>query len=132
MWDVLKNNPGKIHSFSDFCREACLSYNSCMNIQTTNPPVTTIPSTTETTPSFPVCSSQPTLKLYSGYSSSGMGHLRDAVMQLQTLLNTLINAGLTVDGFFGPLTETAVKSFQSSQGIQIDGIVGPVTWSRLC
>lgn len=39
--------------------------------------------------------------------------------------------GLTVDGDFGPLTEVAVRVFQGSQGIAVDGIVGPVTWTRL-
>jgi hypothetical protein len=39
--------------------------------------------------------------------------------------------GLQVDGDFGPLTEQAVRRFQGNQGIAVDGIVGPVTWSRL-
>ncbi|WES65162.1 peptidoglycan-binding protein [Microbacter sp. GSS18] len=36
-----------------------------------------------------------------------------------------------VDGLFGPATEAAVKAFQSSAGIAVDGIVGPQTWSKL-
>lgn len=32
------------------------------------------------------------------------------------------------DGIFGEGTEYAVKSFQRAQGIEIDGVVGPVTW----
>ena len=38
---------------------------------------------------------------------------------------------LTVDGIFGTGTESAVKSFQTSQGITSDGIVGAQTWERL-
>ncbi len=38
---------------------------------------------------------------------------------------------LTVDGAFGPGTESVVKSFQSSQGLTADGIVGANTWSHL-
>ena len=36
-----------------------------------------------------------------------------------------------VDGIFGPQTEAAVEAFQREVGIGVDGIVGPVTWSRL-
>lgn len=36
-----------------------------------------------------------------------------------------------VDGDFGPMTLQAVYSFQASNGLVVDGIVGPVTWSRL-
>jgi peptidoglycan hydrolase-like protein with peptidoglycan-binding domain/GH24 family phage-related lysozyme (muramidase) len=38
---------------------------------------------------------------------------------------------LTADGVFGPATERAVRQFQSSRGIAVDGIVGPQTRSRL-
>lgn len=40
-------------------------------------------------------------------------------------------AHLVVDGVIGPLTEAAIKAFQTSQHIAVDGIVGPVTWGRL-
>jgi peptidoglycan hydrolase-like protein with peptidoglycan-binding domain len=39
--------------------------------------------------------------------------------------------GLQVDGIFGPLTDAAVRGFQSALGIAVDGIVGPVTWRAL-
>lgn len=39
--------------------------------------------------------------------------------------------GLNVDGVFGVATEQAVRRFQGNQGIAVDGIVGPVTWTRL-
>ncbi|GCE07617.1 peptidoglycan-binding domain-containing protein [Dictyobacter aurantiacus] len=54
----------------------------------------------------------------------------DAVTALQRQLNAH-GASLTVDGSFGPATEAAVKSFQSSNGLSADGIAGLDTWSRL-
>jgi len=36
-----------------------------------------------------------------------------------------------IDGSFGPQTEAAVKSFQQSQSLTVDGIVGPLTWQAL-
>ncbi|MBW4644589.1 MAG: peptidoglycan-binding protein [Goleter apudmare HA4340-LM2] len=39
--------------------------------------------------------------------------------------------GMRVDGVFGPLTETAVKSFQNRRSLTPDGIVGQKTWRAL-
>ncbi|MGH2831236.1 MAG: peptidoglycan-binding domain-containing protein [Solirubrobacteraceae bacterium] len=39
--------------------------------------------------------------------------------------------GVSVDGTFGPETETAVRSYQDKHGLDVDGVVGPATWDSL-
>jgi murein L,D-transpeptidase YcbB/YkuD len=39
--------------------------------------------------------------------------------------------GITIDGIFGPITETAVKAFQNRRRLSIDGVVGRRTWWEL-
>ena len=54
-----------------------------------------------------------------------LGSRGNEVKLLQEKLN------LKVDGIFGPLTEEAVKDFQRSNGLEVDGIVGANTLSKL-
>ncbi len=49
---------------------------------------------------------------------------------LQARLNVL-GASLAVDGSFGPKTLAAVKKFQSSKRLEVDGVVGPITRGAL-
>lgn len=53
-----------------------------------------------------------------------------AVKSLQNSLRSH-GASISADGVFGPKTLRAVKSFQSSKGLKVDGVVGPNTWSAL-
>lgn len=57
----------------------------------------------------------------------------DSVKALQTLL---IGYGYScgssgVDGSFGPATDAAVRAYQKAKKLEIDGCVGPATWSTL-
>lgn len=50
-----------------------------------------------------------------------IGSTGSNVMVVQSLL------GIPADGIFGPTTESAVKKFQSKNGLKVDGIVGTIT-----
>ncbi|MEG1311657.1 MAG: peptidoglycan-binding protein [Romboutsia sp.] len=53
------------------------------------------------------------------------------VKYVQRRLNELkYNAG-TVDGYFGPSGDKAVRAFQGKNGLSVDGSVGPTTWNKL-
>ena len=54
-----------------------------------------------------------------------LGSRGNEVKVLQEKLN------LKADGIFGPLTEEAVKDFQRSNGLEVDGIAGANTLSKL-
>jgi hypothetical protein len=55
----------------------------------------------------------------------------EPVIWLQTALNKGMNAGLAIDGNFGPLTETAVKNFQTKNKLVVDGIFGPKSREKM-
>jgi hypothetical protein len=52
------------------------------------------------------------------------------VYAIQSLLR-VHGHNVGVDGIFGNQTEKAVKDFQADEGLAVDGIVGPNTWSAL-
>ncbi|MEW1613533.1 MULTISPECIES: peptidoglycan-binding protein [unclassified Streptomyces] len=59
------------------------------------------------------------------------GSSGDAVKRLQRSLTAALGTTVGVDGGFGPTTESAVRSFQTSRGLDADGKVGPATWGAL-
>lgn len=69
-----------------------------------------------------VAAARPTVK----YGSRG-----SAVTYLQQRLIALRYDVGSVDGVFGSNTLHGVYAFQKVQGISVDGVVGPVTWSKL-
>lgn len=54
----------------------------------------------------------------------------DTVSELQEALVEL-GYDIAVDGIFGDDTHAAVVDFQSNNGLDADGIVGPNTWEAL-
>ncbi|MGN0706950.1 MAG: peptidoglycan-binding protein [Faecalibacterium sp.] len=64
------------------------------------------------------------------------GSTGSSVEQLQFWLNTLSQydssiPSVTVDGVYGSGTTAAVRAFQRKYGLDVDGIVGQQTWTRL-
>lgn len=66
-----------------------------------------------------------------GPDSLSRGDRSTYVSQLQTDLTRLGYSTFGVDGIFGNNTYSALLAFQKSQGIEADGIAGPVTKSRV-
>lgn len=64
-------------------------------------------------------------------SCLGTGDIGTDVTTLQKNLNTIIHAGLSVDGKFGSKTAAAVKLFQKVFGLTVDGLVGSVTQAKI-
>ncbi len=70
----------------------------------------------------PAPSSFPTLR---------KGSRNSAVADLQRRLAAAGYSDVAVDGIFGSRTDAAVRIFQRSRRLGVDGIVGPQTWSAL-
>lgn len=55
----------------------------------------------------------------------------ELIAYLQGVIKLRAHLTIDVDGWFGPQTDAAVRKFQKDQNIKVDGLVGPVTWSRI-
>jgi len=66
-------------------------------------------------------------------STMSLGSTGDDVKRLQRVLarHLLWNPFGPINGNFDVGLQTAVKDFQQSHGLTIDGIVGPATWTAL-
>jgi peptidoglycan hydrolase-like protein with peptidoglycan-binding domain len=66
-------------------------------------------------------------------STVSLGSTGDDVKRLQRVLarHLLWNPFGPITGLFDASVETSVKSFQQSNGLIADGIVGPATWAAL-
>lgn len=71
-----------------------------------------------------------------GHKTLRRGDKGAAVVELQGILNRLgykdgMGNFLAADGSYGPRTEAAVKNLQEDQGLEVDGICGPITWAKI-
>jgi peptidoglycan hydrolase-like protein with peptidoglycan-binding domain len=78
-----------------------------------------------------ICPPRPVVMPNPGQPTIKPGDTGEAVRRLQRALRRTPNLGLSVSGEFDSPTETAVKEFQESAGLAVDGIVGPQTWNAL-
>ena len=71
---------------------------------------------------------QTTLPTYNfGISTLRLGSTGAAVVDLQRFLNAKLNLGLALDGSLGPKTTAVIKTWQASNGLVADGVVGQNT-----
>ena len=60
------------------------------------------------------------------------GYAAHSIAALQADLNDLgAQPPLAVDGGFGPVTEGALRAFQTTQGLVQDGLIGPASWAAI-
>ncbi|MFD7443569.1 N-acetylmuramoyl-L-alanine amidase [Streptomyces sp. NPDC059909] len=67
---------------------------------------------------------------WTAWSTARVGDSGERVRSLQYLLNSR-GSSLTVDGSFGPATESAVRAFQTTNRASVDGVAGNQTWHQL-
>lgn len=60
-----------------------------------------------------------------------LGSTGDHVKYLQGVLKAKAGQNVTIDGNFGPQTDTAVKNLQRFFKLTVDGVVGPQTWKTV-
>ena len=83
------------------------------------------------TPSVHAATSKATATVDYGTKDLALGSQGSAVTQLQKDLAGLGFYSNSIDGSFGAKTKNAVVSFQKSQGLKTDGVVGPITKAAL-
>lgn len=72
-----------------------------------------------------------TTRFTSAAAELSSGDSGASVTELQQLLQRAGVPTGPVDGDFGPMTSAAVKRFQGTRGLPIDGVVGVRTWAAL-
>jgi peptidoglycan hydrolase-like protein with peptidoglycan-binding domain len=88
------------------------------------------PTATPTNTPLPTNTPQATAKPVGDWPVVKTGAKGPEVYAIQYLLRAE-GYSLAADGTFGPQTASAVKSFQGTEGLAVDGIVGKNTWKAL-
>ena len=65
------------------------------------------------------------------FASFQYGDEGQEIVAIQKRLSELNYTIVNIDGNFGSETERAIKSFQAEQGLEVDGIVGELTYKAL-
>lgn len=65
-----------------------------------------------------------------------VGARGNEVKQMQFYLRIIARSNrnipsINADGIFGSATEAAVRAFQNGYGLNVDGVVGPLTWNKI-
>jgi zinc D-Ala-D-Ala carboxypeptidase len=70
---------------------------------------------------------------FSGFPTLSSGATGGYVRALQANLYAFGQSGTvgTIDGSFGTATTTAVKNFQTGEGLTSDGVMGSASWSKM-
>jgi hypothetical protein len=92
------------------------------------PKTSEVPVEAPVTPAEPVVAPEPAIvtpAVTKAFVNLKNGSKGSEVKKLQTALK------VTADGDFGPITEKAVKAYQTKKGIVVTGVVDETTWKRL-
>lgn len=69
--------------------------------------------------------------ILSNYPLLKNGSRNNFVFLLQFILKNQYNKNIDIDGIFGQRTQTAVRNFQQTNSLSVDGMVGQNTWKTL-
>ncbi len=100
-------------------RAAAVDYGPCREVEGTPAPVYSGPRTTP-------CPAPVSVSSLTGTPLLQQGDATPYVIQLQRLLSVT-----PVSGFFGPITDAALRAFQTAHGLAASGTATPATWAAV-
>jgi peptidoglycan hydrolase-like protein with peptidoglycan-binding domain len=66
---------------------------------------------------------------YEGPAESISGSGQDDARWRPGLVRAQQQIGVLADGYYGPITAAAVRRWQGAHGLEVDGLIGPLTWA---